>query len=146
MNVCYSSFLAFPHPQFLHSLENRPLWLHRYWYLSISMLYFLCPSKQMNVTKHHEILVYPVGISPLQYRPWPLRLSLTKRVTMSVWHTKQQIVWHSALLFSILFSFSHSRFLQRRRRVSGSATVSSVKDWSQIKVGQWKERDPHPKS
>ena len=54
--------------------------------------------------KHQEALVYPQGIPPLQLGPWPLGLSLTKRVIMSVWHTKQQIVWHSLnpiLLFPV---------------------------------------------
>lgn len=98
--------------------------------------YILCiPVKRWKWQKHQETLVYPLGVPSLRFGPWPLGLSLTKRVIMSVWHTKQQILWHSAPLFSIPFSSSHSRFVQRQCRVSGSAIVSAVRDWSQIKVG-----------
>lgn len=113
----------------------------------MSKLYFINPCEQMKATKTLRDTCLPSGYnSPLRYGPWPLEQSLTKRVIMSVWHTKQQILWHSPLLFSIPFSSSHSRFLQRQRRVSGLATVSAVRDWSQIKVGRWKEWDPHPDS
>lgn len=64
--------------------------------------------KRSKWPKNLERVKSPQVSSLLQFRTWPLGLGSTMRVITSVWHTKLQ---YSALLFSIPFSSSPSRFV-----------------------------------
>lgn len=89
-------------------------------------------SQDQSETKPHETLVYLQGITPLQD---DLSGQVLPRGSSCLSGTQNNLRYSGIQLISIPFSSSQSRFAQRQRQVSGLATVSAVRDWSQIKVG-----------